>query len=63
MNGRRLTPALVALAALGFLLVSFPLLSAADRPERVLGVPVLPLYLFATWALLIALVALLLRSR
>jgi hypothetical protein len=54
LTGQRL----VALAALGWLLLAGPLLSLFDDPSRrVLGVPLLPAYLFGVWAVLIALIA------
>lgn len=53
----RLTPRLIAVAVLGFLLFAPPLLSLFDRQARVFGVPVLVAYLFAAWALIIGLVA------
>ena len=52
---------LVALAALGFLLVNYPLLALFDVADRVLGVPVLWAYLLLAWASVIALVALIVR--
>ena len=42
---------------LGCLLFSFPLIALFNVSGRVFGVPVLYAYLFAAWALLIALVA------
>jgi hypothetical protein len=48
----------VALFLLGFVLLNYPLLAVFNHPVLVLGVPLLYLYLFATWALLIALAAL-----
>jgi hypothetical protein len=52
---------LAAAAALGFLLFDYPLLSLFDAGTRVLGVPVLWAYLFVAWALLITLLALIVR--
>ena len=52
---------LIALALLGFLLFNYPLLSLFSTDGTVLGIPVLYAYLFASWALLIALVALVVR--
>lgn len=46
---------------LGCLLFSFPLIALFNVPGRVLGIPVLYAYLFCGWALLIALVALLME--
>lgn len=48
---------LVALFAAGWALLNFPLLTLWDRPVTLLGIPLLPLALFAGWALLIALAA------
>jgi hypothetical protein len=49
---------LVAAFLFGMLLFNFPLLAVFNRPADVLGIPVLYLYLFAAWGLLIALFAL-----
>jgi hypothetical protein len=46
---------LVALFLLGFLLLNYPLLNLFAGPARVVGVPVLYVYVFAAWALLIGL--------
>jgi hypothetical protein len=48
---------LIALFVLGVALLTPPLLIVFNSPARVLGVPVLYLYLFAVWVALIALVA------
>ncbi len=48
---------LLALFAAGWALLNFPLLTLWDRPVTVLGIPLLPLALFAGWALLIGLAA------
>ena len=48
---------LVALAVLAFLLFDPPILMMADKPVRVLGLPLLWVYLFVVWAAVIALVA------
>jgi hypothetical protein len=53
---------LVAVALLGFLLFNYPLLSLFSTEGSVLGVPVLYAYVFASWALLIALMALVVRG-
>lgn len=55
-------PRLAAAAVLAFLLFNYPLLAVFDRPVRVLGVPLVWAYLFTAWALLIALVAWLVRD-
>lgn len=49
---------LVALCAAGFMLFNFPLLIVWDQPATVLGLPLLPMALFAIWAGLIAALAL-----
>lgn len=59
INGRRL----VGLFLLGMLLFNFPLLSLFNRPVMVLGIPVLYLYLFVTWSLIIFLTLIINRSR
>jgi len=59
INGRRL----VGLFLLGMLLFNFPLLHLFNRPVVVLGVPVLYLYLFAAWSLIIFLILMISRSK
>jgi len=49
---------LIALAVLGALSINPPLLGLFDRMQAVLGIPLLFLYLFAAWAVLIVLIAL-----
>ena len=49
---------LVALFLLGCLLFNYPLLNLFASPNRILGIPVLYAYVFAVWALLIGLMAL-----
>lgn len=44
---------LLALSALGWGLLNFPLLTLWDRGVLVFGLPVLPLAVFAGWAVLI----------
>ena len=48
---------LAALALLGFLLFSYPLLAVFNVPSSVLGIPVLYAYFFLAWGALIALMA------
>ena len=48
---------LLALFLLGMLLFLSPFLGIFNTPGRILGLPSLYLYLFASWTLLIALVA------
>jgi hypothetical protein len=52
---------LVGLFLLGCLLFSYPLLAVFNVRATVLGIPVLYAYLFAAWAVLIALVAAIMR--
>jgi len=59
IKGQRLT----ALFLLGALLLNYPLLDLFANDDRVLGIPVLYAYVFATWALLIALMALVVENR
>lgn len=49
---------LVAVFALGCLLLTYPLLALFNVGGSVFGIPLLYVYLFAVWALLIALMAL-----
>lgn len=51
-------PRLVALCLLGALLFNYPILALFNVPAFVLGIPVLYVYIFVAWALLIALMAL-----
>ena len=55
---------LVAVFLLGMLLFNYPLLALFNRASGVFGVPLLYVYIFSCWALLIALMALVIeRSR
>ena len=54
---------LVGLFLLGCLLFNFPLLALFNVKGAVLGIPILYAYLFAAWALLIALVALIMERK
>jgi hypothetical protein len=49
---------LAALFVLGNLLFNYPLLALFNQPQTALGIPILYIYVFAAWALLIALLAL-----
>ncbi len=55
------TQRLLALFFAGLSLFNFPLLALWDRDAMVFGVPLFPVALFALWALLIALMALILE--
>ncbi|MBO8188712.1 MULTISPECIES: hypothetical protein [Streptomyces] len=62
-NGQ-LAGRLAAVAALGFLLAIPPLLTQFDRRDRIFGLPVLYVYLYLVWAVLIGLIAVIVsRSR
>ena len=56
-------PRLVAVFLLGVLLLNYPLLQLFERPGEVLGIPLLYVYVFAVWAFVIALMALVLEKR
>ena len=56
-------PRLVALFLLGLMLLNYPLLQLFERPGEILGIPLLYAYVFAVWALLIVLMALVLEKR
>jgi hypothetical protein len=63
VNEDRVRTRLLVLAILGFALFNYPLLRVFDRDVIVLGVPMVWLYVFVAWGLLIALVALTMRDR
>ena len=63
MDEDRTATRLVVLAVVGLALFNYPLLRIADVPVVVLGVPLVWLYVFVVWGLLIALVALTTRKR
>lgn len=54
---------LVALFLLGALLFNYPLLNLFAGGGRILGVPLLYAYVFLAWAVLIALMALVVEKR
>ena len=54
---------LIALFILGCLLFNYPVLSLFNVAAQVAGVPVLYAYIFAAWALLVALMALVVEKR
>jgi len=54
---------LVALFLLGFLLLNYPLLDLFARGGEVFGIPLLYVYVFGVWALLIGLMALVVEMR
>jgi len=57
------TQRLAALFALGALLFNYPLLALFNRALVVAGVPLLYLYVFLAWALLITLLALVVEKK
>lgn len=63
MSEERTRTRLVVLAVLAFALFNYPLLHVFDTDVLVLGVPLVWLYVFGSWALLIGLVALTVRDR
>ena len=64
MNRSRLTgQRLAAVFLLGCALLDYPLLSLFDRPGNILGMPLLYVYLFASWAVLIVLMAFVIERR
>ena len=54
---------LLALFAAGWAALNFPLLTVWDQPVRVAGLPLLPLAVFAGWAVLIGAAAWVAESR
>ena len=54
---------LAALLVFGLVLLLSPLVGAFSRADTVLGVPLLPAYLFTSWALLVIGAWLLTRGR
>jgi hypothetical protein len=59
----RIGTRLVVLAVLAFAVFNYPLLSLFDVGVTVLGVPLVWLYVFVCWGVLIALVGLATRER
>jgi hypothetical protein len=55
-NGLR-SQRLLALFALGWLLLNVPLIALWDQPVRLAGMPLFPLALFAGWGALVAVAA------
>ena len=59
LTGQRL----VAVCLAGCVLFNYPLLALFDRPETVWGVPLLYVFVFAAWLLLIAALAWVVEGR
>jgi hypothetical protein len=53
ITGQRLAAAFL----LGFVLFNYPIISLVNKPGEVFGIPLLYLYIFGVWALLIGLMA------
>jgi hypothetical protein len=62
VSDRSKNPRMVAVAALALLLFDYPLLAVFDVDVRVLGLPLMWAYLFTTWALVIAVLAWIVRD-
>ncbi len=62
IRSRMTSERLASLFLLGVLLFNPPLLSIFDFPDYVLGIPVLYIYLFTAWAVLVVLMALTIES-
>jgi hypothetical protein len=54
---------LAAVFLLGCLLFNYPLLSLFNNPGEILDVPLLYIYIFGAWAVLIALMACVIEKR
>jgi hypothetical protein len=54
---------LVALSMLGCLLFNYPVLALFNDPGILFGIPVLYVYIFAVWGLLILLIAIVVEAR
>lgn len=63
MTEQPVTTRLVVLAVLAFGLFNYPLLHLFDVDVIVLGVPLVWLYVFVSWGVLIALVGFTVRNR
>jgi hypothetical protein len=64
MNRARMTgQRLVGLFLLGCVLFNYPFLYVFNHPMQVVGIPLLYLYVFAAWTLLIVLMAWVIEGR
>jgi len=54
---------LAAVFLLGCLLLNYPLLSLFNAPGEILDIPLLYIYIFAAWAVLIALMAYVIENK
>ncbi len=62
MDVNKRSERLVALCLLGALLFNYPMLALFNRATLVAGIPLVYAYIFAAWALLIALIAIVARG-
>ena len=56
-------PRLVALFLIGTVLFNYPMLALFDRVSTAFGIPVLYMYIFSAWSLLIACMAYVVESK
>ena len=54
---------LAAVFLLGCALLNYPLFSLFDKPEEIFNIPLLYIYIFAAWAVLVALMAYIIEKR
>ena len=57
-ESKKRAPRLIALCMLGCLVFNYPILALFNVHGAILGIPVLYAYIFTAWALLVALMAL-----
>lgn len=63
MNAGRSRESLIALFALGALLINYPLVHLFGGDRLVFGIPLLYLYLFVCWAAIIVIIAIIVERR
>jgi hypothetical protein len=63
MRGEGIGDRLIALFLLGVLMLTPPMLAIFNVDHLILGIPILYLYLFGAWILLVGVLALVLRRR
>jgi hypothetical protein len=54
---------IVVVFLVSVILWNYPILGLFDRPDRLWGIPILYVYVFAAWAIVIGLVALIVEYR
>lgn len=62
MRDRQTRSRLTVVGVIGFLLVNYPLLSLFDLPRTIGGIPLLWLYLYLLWAVIIVALAVIVRK-